>query len=198
MKITFRFTASSFGLAAALFAMTAHGQGVFQASLATPPDGGAQLSTGRFWGRVSGNEMEFMAVLFQGFAGMSEGLAPALIADGTVVSFSLGQGTAAALHGGYTVADRNPFVPWTPPFQYDEDGNPYLIDNASIRYATIYSGTISLPDGFLEALMRGEGVVHLNDFYVGTIAAVPEPSTSVFVFIAATVFVVRKARGPRP
>lgn len=159
-------------------ALTAPAQSVFQAYLHTPPEDGARLDTGRFWFQVNQDEVEFYAIVFQSFGQTPPDLAPVLEVPGSSLGFSLGDSTATEFRGAYSYADRNPFVPFEYPFQYDDDGNPYLIDNHSIRYGWLYSGRFDLPAGFEAELLAGRGTVELNPFLSGnvTIAAVPEPA----------------------
>jgi hypothetical protein len=127
---------------------------------------------------VDQDEVEFYAIVFQSFGETPPGLAPVLEVPGSSLGFSLGDGAATEFRGAYSYADRNPFVPFELPFQYDDDGNPYLIDNHSIRYGWLYTGRFDLPAGFEAELLAGRGTVELNPFLSGqvTLAAVPEPA----------------------
>jgi hypothetical protein len=150
-------------------------QSVFQAYLSTPPSG-ARLDPGRFWFQVNQDEVEFYAVVFQTFGQTPPSMAPVLEVPGSSLGFSLGDGAAREFRGIYSIADRNPFVPLELPFQYDDEGNPYLIDTPSIRYGWLYSGQFDLPAGFEAELLAGRGTVELNPFLSGAVAAVPEPA----------------------
>ncbi len=93
-------------------ALSTRAQGVFQASLATPPgDGGARLFLGNFWFQVIGNEVEFKTFVSPSI--FTSILNPVLSVPESSVEFSLGEG----LHyeGPYLYPERNPFLPPVPP-----------------------------------------------------------------------------------
>jgi hypothetical protein len=153
-------------------------QSVFQATLATPPDG-ARLVMGRFYFQMDHDELEFVAIVFPfGSLGLlSSNVNPVLSVPGRSVEFSLGQGILTEFRGLYSYADHNPFLPFELPFLYDEEGNPYLIDAPVIRYGYRYSGRFKLPSGFERQLLTGLGVVELNEYVAGSVrvAAVEKP-----------------------
>lgn len=156
---------------------------VFQANLSTS-GGTSQLSFGRFYLRVEGNEVDFMTVIFP-FGALTENLSPLLTVPGDSLTFSLGEATRSWLHGTHTVADQNPFLPTPPwlPHAYDENGNPLYLDAAVIRLADIYTGHFTLPAGFADDLLAGLGHINLGATFGGSIAVVPEPTSGALLLL---------------
>lgn len=171
------------GLLGLVLALPATAANVFQANLSTS-GGTAQLSVGRFYLRVEGNEVDFMTVIFP-FGTLTDNLSPLLTIPGDSLTFSLGEASRNWLHGTHTVADQNPFLPAPPwlPHAYDEDGNPLYLDAAVIRLADIYTGHFTLPDGFAEDLRAGLGHINFGATFGGTIAVVPEPTSGAFLLL---------------
>jgi len=157
-------------LLALLAPLSVLAQSVFQAHLLTPP-GGARLSMGQFWFRVDQGEVEFVAIVFPfgNVSALTSNLSPVLSVPGRSVKFALNEGAFTAFHGLYTYADRNPFLPFEPPFVYDEDGNAYLIDAPVIRWGYLYTGRFALPAGFERQLLNGHGTVQFNEYLSGLV-----------------------------
>ncbi|MGC3958903.1 MAG: hypothetical protein QM813_13480 [Verrucomicrobiota bacterium] len=161
-------------------------QSVFEARLSTL-EGRAQLSLGRIYFRVEGNQMDFLAVLTPVGRLMGD-LNPVLNIPGDSLDFDLGLASSQWLHGSYTVADHNPFLPapeWRP-HGSDEDGNPIYIDTTVIRRADIYTGQFTLPEGFLADLLAGSGDICFNLGFGGeiTVVAVPEPTVGALLLVS--------------
>lgn len=154
--------------------LSARAQGLFQASLATPPgDDGAQLFLGNFWFQVTGNQVEFKTFLSPSI--FTSSLNPILSVPGSSLEFSLGAGSH--YEGPYLYPERNPFLPPVPPVpvSYDEDGNPYYLAAPGFLIGDVYTGRFTLPDGFLDALLAGNGKIELNPSLIGNISVTPTP-----------------------
>jgi hypothetical protein len=141
---------------------------VFQASLLTPP-ADARLLMGSFYFQVDNDEVEFVAIVYPAFGVAPTNLKPALSVPGRTVEFSLGTGVLTSFHGLYSWAFRNPFLPFELPIQYDEEGNPYLIDAPVILSGYLYKGRFKLPPGFDRQLLNGRGFVQLHEYVAGSV-----------------------------
>lgn len=145
---------------------------VFQATLATPPapfPDSARLSMGSFYFQVDNDELEFVAIVYPAFGLVPTNLNSVLTVPGRSVEFSLGTGVRTSFHGLYSWAFRNPFLPFELPIQYDEDGNPYVIDAPVILTGYLYTGRFKLPPGFDRQLLNGRGFVQLHELVAGSV-----------------------------
>jgi hypothetical protein len=176
-------------------------QGIFQATLGTPPNsGGGQLILGNFWFQVVGNEVDFIA-LVNAFSPLAANLNPVLSVPSSSVGFSLGEGQNGTTTSAQAAA-HNPFLPFSPtPTGDDCDGNPYYLESPGFPAGSYYSGHFELPAGFLQELLAGKGTVSLNGSISGdiTVATVPEPSTAALglTVIGAALLVWRHQRALR-
>lgn len=176
-------------------------QGVFQATLSTPPkSGGGQLILGNFWFQVVGNEVDF-ATWVDVSGSFASSLDPVLSVPGSSVRFSLGEGQNGMITSAQA-AERNPFLPFSPtPAGYDGDGNPYYLESPGFPAGSYYSGHFDLPAGFLQALLAGQGTISLSASLGGdiTVAATPEPSTALLglTAVGAALLAWRRQRALR-
>ena len=174
----------------------ARAQSIFQAGLLTTSvGGGGQLSVGRFYFQVDNGQVDFVAVVdFPGLVPLD--FNSNFLIPGDSVGFSLGDGVPTEFSGSHTIADNNPFLPPAPwvPAGYDDDGNPFYIDAPMIRYANVYNGSFALPQGFLNGLLAGKGVVELGPGVSGSImvAAVPEPGPAALMGVAVLALLGRR------
>lgn len=163
-------------------ALATRAQGVFQATLSTPSDGsGAQLMLGNFWFQVVNGEVDFIARV-DSFGSLTPNLKSAVLSvSGSSIGFSPGA-TLTGFIGSQTDPNWNPFLPPVPPTPagYDDDGNPYYLSYSPPPIPSFYyTGHFSMPPGFLDELLAGNGKIEFNDSsVVGNIsaAAVPEPT----------------------
>jgi hypothetical protein len=177
-------------------------QGVFQATLGTPPGNGGGLILGNFWFQIVGNQVNFAA--FVGSPGIfpASSLNPILSVPGSLVGFSLGDAQAESFVPMQN-ALQNPFLPAPVlmPTGYDCDGNPYYLEAPGLISGDYYSGHFDLPAGFLQELRAGQGTISLNASIGGnlTVAAVPEPSMAALglTAIGAALLAGRRQRALR-
>jgi hypothetical protein len=157
-------------------ALAAPAQGVFEASLGTPPgDGGARLILGDFWVQVVNNELEFKTIVSPSI--FTSNFNPVLSVPGSSLEFSLGEAQTGFI-SSRTDPDWNPFLPPKPlvPTGYDDDGNPYFISTLPVvQLGDYYIGHFTLPPGFLDELLAGNGKIELNPSLVGNISITPTP-----------------------
>lgn len=179
--------------------LSARAQGVFEASLGTPPDAGARLFLGNFWFKVENNEVDFIA--FISLPGAWSSLNPVLSVPGSSVEFSLGEAQTGVFVNAQQAA-RNPFLPAPPlePSAYDDDGNPVYFVSPGVFANDYYSGHFDLPPDFLDELLAGNGKIELNSSIVGniTVDAVPEPSTLALAIMAGGCLPLIWRRTPSP
>ena len=156
--------------------LSARAQGFFQASIGTPPgDGGARLILGDFWIQVVNNELEFKTIVSPSI--FTSNFNPVLSVPGSSLEFSLGE-AQTGFFGSQTDPNWNPFLPPRPlvPTGYDDDGNPYFISTLPVvQLGDYYIGHFTLPPGFLDELLAGNGKIELNPSLVGTISVTPTP-----------------------
>lgn len=183
-------TGSRCGLLCGLFLLSlispSRAEPVFAANLSTM-GGGAQLQLGRIYFRTTGTQMEFLAVMAP-LPLLTGALNPLLQIPEAAVEFSLGSGSREWLHGTRTVADQNPFLPAPPwePHSYDEAGNPLYLDSPVIREMDVFRGSFTLPVGFLDDLLAGQGRIRFNANLGGdlVVAVVPEPAVGTLLMLS--------------
>lgn len=174
---------------------TMYAQGVFQASLGMQSDGGAHLFLGNFWFKVENDELDF--ILLVSLPTAWSGLNPVLSVPGSSVEFSPGEAQTGLFIDAQHTA-QNPFLPspqWKPA-GYDDDGNPYYLMSPGFFGNNYYSGHFTLPPGFLDELLAGNGKIELNSFIGGniTVATVPEPTTMFLSVVAGGWLIVCKRK----